>query len=61
MAQPSAMDALAIDVHGGQGTFYVVHPGDTLQSIATRIAPGDPAPIVRELARQLGSGPRGCR
>ena len=34
---------------------YVVEPGDTLWSIAERIAPGeDPRPIVHRLARQAG-------
>ena len=34
---------------------YVVEPGDTLWSIAERLAPGeDPRPIVHRLARQAG-------
>jgi nucleoid-associated protein YgaU len=34
---------------------YVVRPGDTLWSIATRLDPtGDPRPVVAELAAQVG-------
>ena len=36
---------------------YVVRPGDTLWSIATRLEPtGDPRPLVSELAAQLRGG-----
>jgi hypothetical protein len=55
VAQPGDAGTLAIDAHAGQGTFYVVQPGDTLRSIATRIAPSDPGPVVRQLSSQLGS------
>jgi len=35
---------------------YVVRPGDTLWSIATRLDPtGDPRPVVAQLAAQVGS------
>ena len=35
---------------------YVVEPGDTLWSIASRFDPsGDPRPVVSELAEQVGS------
>jgi nucleoid-associated protein YgaU len=34
---------------------YVVHPGDTLWSIAERLDPqGDPRPVMNALARQVG-------
>ena len=35
---------------------YVVQPGDTMWSIAERLAPGgDPRPVVAELESQMGS------
>lgn len=38
------------------GTQYVVQPGDTLWSIATRLDPtGDPRPVVARLATETGS------
>lgn len=36
-------------------TVYVVQPGDTLWSIASRVDPGDPRALVRELAARTGS------
>ena len=37
-------------------TYYTVHPGDTLWSIATRLDPtGDPRPLVTQLATETGS------
>jgi Tfp pilus assembly protein FimV len=39
-----------------QGSTYVVQPGDTLWSIATRLDPtGDPRSIVGQLASETGS------
>lgn len=39
-------------------THYVVRPGDTLWSIASRLDPGgDPRPIVDELAAELRGAP----
>jgi hypothetical protein len=40
----------------GHQVTYVVQPGDTLWSIASRLDPGrDPRPLVRELASRIGS------
>ena len=37
-------------------TYYTVHPGDTLWSIAVRLNPnGDPRPLVTQLATETGS------
>ena len=51
--------AAAATLHGstaGHPVVYVVQPGDTLWSIATRIDPtGDPRPLVDRLAAQIGS------
>jgi hypothetical protein len=39
------------------GYMYVVKPGDTLWTIATRLDPsGDPRPLVAQLARQVHGG-----
>ncbi|HEY3943429.1 MAG TPA: LysM domain-containing protein [Acidimicrobiales bacterium] len=46
---------LPIAVHGGEGTYYVVRPGDTLESIAARLAPHDPAREASVLRAELGS------
>ena len=44
--------ASAVKVAGGY--LYVVHAGDTLWSIASKLEPGaDPRPLVAELAQQL--------
>jgi hypothetical protein len=41
----------------GHGVVYVVQPGDTLWSIASRLeGSGNPRPLVEELSAQLGSG-----
>jgi hypothetical protein len=37
------------------GATYVVGPGDTLASIAARLAPGDPGPLVAKMAAETGS------
>lgn len=37
------------------GDIYVVQPGDSLWSIAQRLAPGaDPRPVVRDLRQRIG-------
>lgn len=37
------------------GAAYVVRPGDTLWSIASRVDPsGDPRPLVADMAREVG-------
>ena len=46
---------LPTSTEGGQGTFYVVRPGDTLASIAGRIQPSNPGPVLAELAARVGS------
>jgi hypothetical protein len=44
--------AAAVKVSGGY--LYVVRPGDTLWSIASKLEPGgDPRPLVAELEQQL--------
>ncbi|MGH9294231.1 MAG: LysM peptidoglycan-binding domain-containing protein [Acidimicrobiales bacterium] len=46
---------LAGSVRSGHGYVYVVRPGDTLWSIASRLQPGgDPRPLVADLESQLG-------
>ncbi|HLG66821.1 MAG TPA: LysM domain-containing protein [Acidimicrobiales bacterium] len=52
-APPAA--SLPVEVAAGAGTYYVVRPGDTLRSIASRLDPGDPARAVAALASVLGS------
>lgn len=52
-ADPAA--ALPGAVPDGSGYVYVVHPGDTLRSIALRLDPAHPATEVRLLAGQVGS------
>jgi LysM domain-containing protein len=51
-----APDAVASTVSASESAeVYVVEPGDTLWSIAERIAPGeDPRPIVHRLAERAG-------
>jgi hypothetical protein len=44
-------------IAGEHGSAYIVRPGDTLWSIATRLEPtGDPRPLVAELAAQTPDG-----
>jgi hypothetical protein len=47
--------SLPVEVAAGDGTYYVVRPGDTLRSIAIRLDPGDPARALAALASVLGS------
>jgi hypothetical protein len=46
---------LPTQTQAGQGTFYVVRPGDSLASIAQRIAPSNPGPVHADLVRLVGS------
>ena len=55
VAQPSIGGALPVSLRAGQGTFYIVQPGDTLRSIAARIAPADPERMAKVLSARLGS------
>lgn len=57
-AQPLVQAAeanLPVQSQAGQGTFYVVQPGDTVSSIARRIEPSDPGQARADLLRLLGS------
>jgi len=47
--------SLPISTRAGEGTFYVVQPGDTIRSIAARIRPDNPGAVVSQLAARLGS------
>lgn len=51
----AAGSGLPLEVRAGQGTFYVVRPGDTLRSIASRLSPAHPARAEAALAAALGS------
>jgi hypothetical protein len=56
-AQTHPLAVLPGSVKTPGGYMYVVRPGDTLWSIATRLDPsGDPRPLVAELARQVHGG-----
>ena len=56
LAHPTIAGAGAPTAPRTHQQVYVVRPGDTLRSIATRLAPGtDPAPLARTLASELGS------
>jgi hypothetical protein len=48
-------DSLPGAMAGGNGIVYVVQAGDTLQSIAARVQPGDPGRLAAQLANQTGS------
>ncbi|HXQ63021.1 MAG TPA: LysM peptidoglycan-binding domain-containing protein [Acidimicrobiales bacterium] len=51
LASPGPIPGTTLSAH----TVYVVQPGDTLWSIAERLAPqGDPRPAVTTLSEQLG-------
>jgi hypothetical protein len=53
---PLAASGQSVSGGGGHAVrAYVVQPGDTLWSIASRAVPGgDPRPLVERLARELG-------
>jgi hypothetical protein len=51
----TAAGSLPVSVQAGEGTFYVVQPGDTLAGIAQRLDPSDPARARARLVAQLGS------
>ena len=51
----AAGSTVPVEVRAGQGTFYVVRPGDTLRSIASRLSPAHPARAEAALAAALGS------
>lgn len=55
---PDVVPAQAVAAPPFTGTTYVVQPGDSLWSIAKRVAPGrDPRPVVDELSHRLGGAP----
>ncbi|MGH9169293.1 MAG: LysM peptidoglycan-binding domain-containing protein [Acidimicrobiales bacterium] len=55
-AQPTTVIAGSVKLPSGQYA-YIVKPGDTLWSIASRLQPGgDPRPLVAELQSQLHGG-----
>jgi hypothetical protein len=51
----SGADTLPGAMAAGTGIVYVVQPGDTLQSIAAKVDPGDPGRLAAQLADQTGS------
>ena len=51
----NAATALPTAADGGSGVVYVVQPGDTLASVAARVAPGHAARMENLLARETGS------
>lgn len=56
LPQPRPASAPARLPGAGAGTTYVVRPGDTLWTIATRVDPtGDPRPLVARLRAELGT------
>jgi hypothetical protein len=50
-----AMSALPTVQSAGQGSYYVVRPGDTLSSIARRLDPARPGEALAALKSELGS------
>ena len=55
---PDVVPALAPTPPSVRESTYVVQPGDTLWSIAQRVAPGrDPRPLVDELSHRTGDEP----
>jgi Tfp pilus assembly protein FimV len=53
-----ASSSIAAGAAGGTGSVVVVEPGDTLWSIATRLAPDDdPRPLVDQLSDQRAGAP----
>lgn len=56
LPHPRPVSAPAALPGGGAGTTYVVRPGDTLWTIATRVDPtGDPRPLVARLHAETGT------
>ena len=55
LAATAISAGLPTTTRAGQGTFYVVRPGDTLVSIAERIQPVNPDPVLAELVARAGS------
>lgn len=52
---PVTSDPALARAASGHSAVYVVRPGDTLWSIATRVDPqGDPRPLVARLSAQVG-------